>query len=335
VSLPDWTRAHGSPLFAARIRSTPADFDVSEELGYEFSGDGEHDYLRIEKTAANTEWLARQLAKFADVPAKDVGYSGLKDRNAITRQWFSVPRWNSPDWGGLEIEGVRILETQRHLKKLRRGAHKRNHFIIILRGENFAQHRDAMTDRLAVIKAQGVPNYFGEQRFGRAGGNVALADVWASGKRLPRHKRSIAISTARSFLFNQILDARVRDASWNTMVEGDVANLDGTGSVFDVTDPDDEIRRRCTEMDIHPTAPLAGDGSEGYPVFDQHPEWMKAFANARVDPGTRSLRLRVSDLESDLDDDSMTLRFSLGRGAYATAVLREMVIVSFGKSENS
>jgi tRNA pseudouridine13 synthase len=183
-----------------------------------------------------------------------------------------------------------------------------------------------MTDRLAAINSLGVPNYFGEQRFGRDGGNIGLADVWASGKRLPRHKRSIAISTARSFLFNQILDARVRDSSWNRMLQGDVAILDGSGSVFDIDAVDEDIERRAIEMDIHPTAPLAGDGSVGYPVFDQHGEWMKAFAKGRVDPGTRSLRLRVSDLESDFDDDSMTLRFSLGRGAYATSVLREMVI---------
>ena len=328
MSLPDWTRAHGSPLFAARIRTTPSDFEVTEELGYEFSGDGEHDYLYIEKIGANTEWVGRQLAQFADVPPKDVGYSGLKDRNAVTRQWFSVPRWNSPAWGDLDIEGVCILDTQRHLKKLRRGAHKRNHFSIVLRGENLAQHHGSMDDRLAAIISLGVPNYFGEQRFGREGGNIGLADVWASGKRLPRHKRSMAISTARSFLFNEILDARVRDGSWNRVLQGDVANLDGTGSVFNVDSVDDDILRRAVEMDIHPTAPLAGDGSDGYPVFDQQPEWMKAFAKARVDPGTRSLRLRVNGLESDFDDDSMTLRFNLGRGAYATSVLREMVSTS-------
>ncbi|MBT8103881.1 MAG: tRNA pseudouridine(13) synthase TruD, partial [Gammaproteobacteria bacterium] len=226
VALPDWARAHGPSLFSAAIRVQAPDFDVTEELGFDFTGDGEHDYLFIEKTAANTEWLSRQLAQFAQVPARDIGYAGLKDRHAVTRQWFSVPRWNSPEWQQLEVDGVRVLDQQRHNRKLRRGAHKANRFHLVLRGE--LPRKDALDERLATIRAQGVPNYFGEQRFGRGGSNVALAGAWSQGKRLPRHKRSIAISAARSYLFNQILDARVRDQSWNRLVSGDVANLDGS-----------------------------------------------------------------------------------------------------------
>ena len=105
-ALPEWPRAHGDPLFPASIRNQPSDFQVVENLGFEFSGSGEHDYLWIEKTGANTEWVARQLARHAEVPAKDVGYAGLKDRHAVTQQWFSVPRWHSPDWQALDVEGV-------------------------------------------------------------------------------------------------------------------------------------------------------------------------------------------------------------------------------------
>ena len=327
MALPDWARAHGAPLFTAAIRTTPADFVVTEEFEIEFSGDGEHDFLRIEKTGANTEWVARQLARHADVPSRDVGYSGLKDRHAITRQWFSVPRWNAPDWDVLDIEGVTLLDVQRHSRKLRRGTHKINRFEIVLRGEGLGQHVAALEKRLTVIKSGGVPNYFGEQRFGRDGGNLALADEWASGRRLPRHKRSIAISTVRSFLFNEILHSRVIAGTWNAMLDGDVANLDGSGSVFEVGIVDGEIERRCLEMDIHPTAPLAGDGSTGHPVFDQWPAWMAALSKARVEPATRSLRLRVSDLRMVMEDDSVILKFNLGRGAYATSVLREIVTV--------
>ncbi len=328
MALPDWARAHGAPLFAAAIRTTPADFDVTEELGIEFSGEGEHDFLSIEKTSANTEWVARQLARHADVPAKDVGYSGLKDRHAITRQWFSVPRWHAPDWDMLDIEGVTLLDVQRHSRKLRRGTHKVNRFKIVLRGDGLGQHAAALEERLVAIETSGIPNYFGAQRFGRDGGNLSLADEWAGGRRLPRHKRSIAISTVRSFLFNEILHSRVLAGNWNTMLDGDVANLDGSGSVFNVEAVDSEIERRCSEMDIHPTAPLAGDGSSGYPVFDEWPDWMAALGNARVDPATRSLRLRVSDLRTDIEDDSVKLEFSLGRGAYATSVLQEIVTVN-------
>ena len=325
MALPDWARVHASPLFAATIRSTPADFDVTEELGIEFSGDGEHDYLYIQKISTNTEWLARQLARFAGVAAKDVGYSGLKDRHAITRQWFSVPRWNQPDWSGLDTEGATLLEQARHSRKLRRGAHKSNHFEIILRGNDLRQHAAALGERLVAIETRGIPNYFGPQRFGRDAGNLALADEWASGRRLPRHKRSLAISTIRSYLFNEILHARVLAGTWNEMQAGDTANLDGSASVFDVGDVDDEIQRRCSEMDIHPTAPLAGDGSTGFQPFDNWPGWMTALGNARVKPGTRSLRLRVRDLKMNVEDDFVTLGFSLGCGAYATSVLREIV----------
>ena len=110
MPLPDWARAHGPPLFTARIRSRPDDFEVTEVLGWELSGDGEHDYLWVEKTGANTEWDARQLARHADVPAKDIGYAGLKDRHAVTRQWFSVrrPTGAGTDWAALAVDGVTL-----------------------------------------------------------------------------------------------------------------------------------------------------------------------------------------------------------------------------------
>ena len=321
MALPDWARAYApAPLLAARIRTTPADFDVTEELGYDFDGNGEHDFLYVQKIGANTEWVSRQLASFADVPAKDVGYSGLKDRNAVTRQWFSVPRWNSPDWHAFELEGISILDIQRHSKKLRRGAHKTNHFRIVLR--EIDGDTRFLSETLKLIAAEGVPNYFGPQRFGREGGNVRLADDWAAGKRLPRHKRSIAISSARSFLFNEALAQRVVDGTWNRVLAGDMANLDGTGSVFSVDDVDAEIERRCAEMDIHPAFELPGDGSDC-----GHEMWQKAFNNGRVKPGSRSLRLRVSDLQAEVSPDSVELTFTLGRGAFATSVLREILNV--------
>jgi tRNA pseudouridine13 synthase len=325
MSLPDWPRAHGQPLFAALLRHRKEDFDVTEELGFELSGDGEHDFLFVEKTGVNTEWLARQLASFAAVPAKDVGYSGLKDRHAVARQWFSIPRWKQPDWATLQVDGVRLLEIGRNARKLRRGAHKNNHFKIVLR--NVPEDSNALAavdERLQSIRKEGVPNYFGEQRFGRGGGNVALANQWASGRRLPRHKRSIAISSARSYLFNELLAARVSDATWNTLVAGDVANLDGSGSVFDVAVPDDELCGRCRELDIHPTALLWGDGLALESAPPGHEDWLLALAKARVQPARRSLRLKVLDLQWQVDRDSLTLSFGLTRGAFATSVVREL-----------
>ena len=323
MSLPDWPRAHGVALFAATIRERPEDFDVTEELGYEFSGDGEHDYLYVQKIGTNTEWLARQLADFAGVPARDVGYSGLKDRHAITRQWYSVPRWNSPDWSDFLLEGVSLLECARHSRKLRRGAHKANRFGITLRGTNLQQHAVALTQRLATIATKGVPNYFGEQRFGRSAANLALADAWADGKRLPRHKRSLAISTVRSYLFNQNLQRRVQEGTWDQILPGDLVNLDGSSSVFTADEVDADIERRVAEMDIHPAAELSGDGSNC-----GHEKWQLALDKGRVKTASRSLRLRVHELHLDVDDDACKLSFCLGRGVYATSVLREIADVT-------
>jgi tRNA pseudouridine13 synthase len=318
MALPDWPRAHGAPLFSAVLRSQPQDFRVCELLGWEASGDGEHDLLCIEKIGANTDWVARQLAQYAGVPLRDVGYAGLKDRHAVTRQWFSVPRWRRPDWAALSVPGVQVLEVRRHTRKLRRGAHRANSFSIVVRHEDSID-RDAVTARLSLLREHGVPNYFGEQRFGRRGANLQLADDWAAGRRLPRHQRSLAPSVVRAFSFNEVLAARVGTLTWNTLMPGDKANLDGTASVFDVTAVDADLRSRCESMDLHPAIALAGEGGAL-----KNSSWQQALDRARVQPGKRSLRLRVQELCVEFAGQAMTLRFTLPRGAYATAVLREI-----------
>jgi len=317
MSLPEWARAYGDPLFPAEIRTCPEHFVVHEELGFDLDGDGEHDYLHVEKTGSNTEWVARQLAGHASVPVRDIGYAGLKDRHAVTRQWFSVPRRHSPDWQGLDVAGVTLLQQCRHGRKLRRGAHRCNRFRIVLRGSPVG----GLDERLARIAAEGVPNYYGEQRFGRDAGNIALAERWAAGKRLSRHKRSLAISSVRSWLFNDYLDGRVRDGTWNRVLDGDTVNLDGSRSIFTVDAVDADIRRRCDAMDLHPAGVLCGTGT---PDAGQ---WQRVFEEARVEQGHRSLRLRVSDLSASVAGDALELEFTLGRGAYATAVLREVAAI--------
>ena len=163
-SLPDWSRALGLPLLQAVIRSEPSDFRVKEELAIDLSDDGEHDFLWIEKTSANTQWVADALARHAKVSSRDVGFAGLKDRHAITRQWFSVrrPGRDGTDWSLFSADGVVILEQRQHRRKLKRGAHKGNSFEIVLRGEGIESQQDAVNKRLARIQTDGVPNYFGE-----------------------------------------------------------------------------------------------------------------------------------------------------------------------------
>ena len=305
--LPDWARALGAPLFVGRIRSTPEDFNVTERLSIDFTGDGEHDWLQVKKTAANTHWVAERLARHAAIPARDVGYAGLKDRHAVTTQWFSVRRQSGAgtDWATFAAEGVEILETRRHNRKLKRGAHKGNAFRIAVRCDE-PLPREQLAERLQRIEAQGVPNYFGEQRFGRDGGNVDLGNAVLAGRRLSRNKRSLGISALRSWEFNNELDARVRAGNWNTLLPGDVANLDGTGSVFAVEDVTSELEERCIHMDVHPCGSLPGFDAIG------------------VEAGTRALRMRVADLRWEIGEGVLWLEFRLRKGSYATAVLREI-----------
>lgn len=335
AALPDWARAHAAPLFPAEIRKSPEDFKVDEVLGFEPSGDGEHDLLLIRKTGTNTAWLARQLAQVADVPARDVGYAGLKDRNAVTTQWFSVrrPSGTGTDWSRLDLDGVDILEHTRNARKLRRGAHTGNRFRIALRGSELAIYADELRARLDAIRAAGIPNYFGEQRFGRGGGNLDLARSVFAGKRVKREKRNIAISAARSLIFNDILDRRIREGSWDSLRTGDVANLDGTGSVFKVEDVTQDLVQRCAAFDIHPTATLWGKSApcSSFEVADleteiaaRHEDLASGLVVLGVDASSRSLRVVPSDLEVNIEEEVVWLSFGLQRGSYATVVLREI-----------
>jgi len=334
-ALPDWQRAHGEPVAQGTIKQTPGDFQVTEELGFEISGDGEHDFLWLEKEGANTTWVARLLATHAGVPERDVGYAGLKDRHAITRQWFSVrrPSGAGTDWQSFKDTDVRILETTRNLRKLKRGANRGNRFRIAIRGQEF--DRNAIDERLELIRASGVPNYFGEQRFGRDGGNLQMARDLFARKRMKRDKRSIALSAARAFLFNDILHSRVVDGTWNTALPGEALNLEGSGSVFVASEIDDEIRERIVGMDVHPTGAMWGRGDVSCSgrvaeierqTAERFGELSVGLERAGLSMSRRALRLVVKNLSWELDADALWLEFSLGRGSYATVVLRELLI---------
>lgn len=300
---------------------------------FELSGAGEHDYLYIEKTNANTPWVARALARHAGVPVRDVGYAGMKDRRAVTRQWFSVrrPGGAKANWQQFELEGVSILESRRHNRKLRRGAHRGNHFQLLIR--DLADPNATLQGRLEAIAETGVPNYFGAQRFGRNGNNIHLAQRMFTRKRMPREQRSIALSAARSLIFNDVLSARVSAGSWHTILQGDIANLDGSGSIFPVVDADAELQQRCRDFDIHPTGPLWGKGApttsgetaELEKQAARHRQELTTGLERTTDESRRALRLIVQDLQWDLHEDSLLLKFSLTRGSFATAVLRELI----------
>ncbi|HSD70526.1 MAG TPA: tRNA pseudouridine(13) synthase TruD [Woeseiaceae bacterium] len=331
-SLPDWRRAWGGPLIQVRLRSSPEDFQVTERLAFEFTGDGEHDVLWIEKSGANTVWVARNLAKYAGVALRDVGYAGLKDRNAVTRQWYSVrrPTAAGTDWPAMHVPGVRLLASSRNQRKLRPGAHAGNAFRIALRGVS------AIDPPLLILLERcrncGVPNYFGEQRFGLDGNNIGLARAFFAGKKLKREDRSMAISAARSLLFNRLLEFRVSAGTWNSLQPGDFANLDGSGSLFAVDELDQTLLERCRSLDIHPTALLWGRAVKGSTdtrpacedrVAEEYPD-LAAGLEMHAEQSRRALRLAVREFSWSLENDVLWLEFFLARGGFATAVLREI-----------
>lgn len=333
AALPDWQRAYGGAKATARIRLSCSDFEVTERLGFEPEGDGEHDFLWIEKEGQNTQWVAGVLAKYAGINPSDVGYSGLKDRHAITRQWFSVrrPAGDKPDWSRLHAEGVRILDINRHRRKLKRGTHRANSFRIALRELSSVAEVEAV---LVKIREQGMPNYFGEQRFGHDARNLALASRMFAGRRLPRNQRSMALSAARSLLFNFVLERRVVEQTWNTLLPGDCANLDGSGSVFPVGVVDEGLQHRAATLDLHPTGPLWGSGESNVSggvadleesVIAGHPEMARGLESQRADHSRRPLRARVLELQWERPEErTLWLEFTLGRGTFATSLLREL-----------
>lgn len=326
--------AFGPPPLRGRLRSAPEDFFVEEILGYEADGAGEHAFLLVEKRGTNTEWAARELAKFAGIQPMSVGYAGMKDRHAVTRQVFTLhlPGKADPDWSAFPGDEVKIISSGRHSRKIKRGALRGNRFVIVLR--EVEGDREAAEARLAAMAARGVPNYFGEQRFGLGGNNVQQAKAMFGGRRVDRDKRSILLSAARSHIFNGVLAERVTAGAWDAPMDGEIWSLDGSRSWFGPEPFNDTLAERLGRFDIHPSGPLWGSGET--PAADAAGELERAvaardedlavgLAGARMDQERRALRLMPRDLTWRwLEDGALEVSFGLPAGAYATTVLREV-----------
>ncbi len=317
----DFPRAANAPSLFATLRQTPEDFVVDEVVDWEPSGDGEHLLFHIKKRGANTGWVAEQLAKLADVRVMDIGFCGLKDRHAVTTQWFSIylPK-RDVDWQNWVIEGVEILQVARHKQKLRRGMHRANRFQINL--TELEGDTSDLTERLQQIQAQGVPNYFGEQRFGRQGNNLVQAQtMFTSGDtqkvlRRKTKKTGMYLSAARSWLFNQVLAERVRAGNW-------LSNMPG------------ELRVDHCQKNQSPTGPLWGRGrslvSDDVEQLEQQilsdwQVWCYGLEHAGLEQERRALRLMPVDFQWQLssDESTLSLSFQLPIGTFATAVIREI-----------
>jgi tRNA pseudouridine13 synthase len=234
----------------------------------------------------------------------------------------------------LQVDGVRIIGVQRHSRKLQRGAHRGNRFRIVLR--ELSGDQAGAEHILQNLSTRGVPNHFGAQRFGLAAGNLRLVEKLAAGARLDRTQRGFALSTARAVIFNAVLDQRIADCTWDQLQDGELAQLDGSGSVFGPITPDSTLHSRCTQLDIHPSGPLWGRGA---PRTDaallqielaaaaRHPDASAVCSAADLKQERRALRMRVSDLQWHWNAQAHTLelQFALGRGCFATALLALLV----------
>lgn len=332
--------AFGAPLLTAAMRTVPEDFQVDELPAFEATGEGEHLLLDVRKRGANTIAIAKRLAQWAGVPEMGVSYAGQKDRHAVTTQRFSVhlPKRVAPDLAALESEEMQVLASTWHNRKLQRGALAGNRFKLVLR--EVQGDRDAIGERLTLIAARGLPNWFGEQRFGRDGGNVPAALQMFAGRRVRKDQRSMLLSAARSALFNRVLAARVEQGNWDVPLEGEVWMLDGSRSVFGPEPMTDVLAERLARFDIHPSAPLWGVGElrttdaaralEESALADAQALALRAgLEQAELKQERRSLRLRPALMQHQwLADDVLELSFALPPGCYATAVLHELGTVN-------
>jgi len=327
--------AYGSPPLHGVLRRAPEDFQVDEDLGFVPSGEGEHVLVYVRKRGMNTADVARLLARHAGVPPREVSYAGLKDRHAVTSQWFSVslPGKTEPDWSQINDANLTVIATARHRRKLRRGALTGNRFTLVVR--ELRGDLTSLPERLRRVAAEGVPNYFGEQRFGRE--NIARARRMLAGtlRVRDRFERGMYLSALRSQLFNEVLARRVENDTWSRPLRGDVMMLEGSRSFFVAETVDEVLLRRVADHDIHPSGPLWGRGElhsrhdvraveeSALAAFDDD---CVALAGEGLEMERRPLRLVPHGLQWEtMGEAALQVSFALSAGAYATVVMRELL----------
>ena len=310
---------------------------MREELGYPLAGEGEFVAVKVRKTNANTLFVGEQLAKFVGISVKNMSYAGLKDRHAVTEQWFCLhlAGKETPDFSAFECEGVEILEVTRHNRKIRTGALEGNHFELLLRD---VVETDELKQRLNQLQEIGFPNYFTEQRFGRDGHNLTQAQRWASGEISvkDRKKRSFYLSAARSEVFNLVVSQRIADQQMQTVLLGDYLQLAGSNSFFEVKAEDlMQSQQRLDENDVLLTAPLIGENSLQQngneceeAIVAQHENLINLMKKERMNAARRAMLCKLQDLRWQFEPEGLRLTFFLNSGSYATGLVRELITLN-------
>jgi tRNA pseudouridine13 synthase len=308
---------------------------VDEIPLYAASGEGPHLYVRVRKRSLTTAQLLKQLARASRVPERDIGYAGIKDKHAVTTQWFSFPNsteeqarsWQLPD-------GVEVLECSRHQNKLRTGHQAGNRFRIEL--VDVARPTEAVLEPLVrVLTEQGLGNYYGKQRFGQKGESLSQAVAWASGRLRVRDRflAKFLPSVIQAEVFNRYLLAR-RALDLTNLLEGEVVRLANSSKMFVVEDPNAE-RPRLQERDLFQTGPIVGPKMKPAKAAALALE-QAALAELGLDPAQlerlfshapgsrRDLLVFPQELSYELlEAGRVRLSFSLPSGAYATEVLAQ------------
>ena len=329
------------------IRTKPQDFKVTELNDIELSGAGEHLWLYIEKIDSNTDWVAKQLSNVCQTPRRQVGFAGLKDRHAVTQQWFSIQLPKISDIEKIQSalpDAINIIDHGKHSKKIKVGQLNYNQFEIVIRNiksndknDNRNNKRQQIEKNIQNIKDDGVPNYFGPQRFGHDMGNIQKAQDWFSGsyKVKTKNLKSILISTARSHIFNTIVAQRINEKTWDTAITGDILQLNKSHSWFAASDASaTEIAERLKVFDIHLTAAMWGEdqtqSTESCAILEKQiaalfPIYQQGFEKFRLKQDRRAMRICPIDLEHEWINDNLKLTFKLLPGAYATGIIREIL----------
>jgi len=329
--------AYAEPQVSGRVKAQNNDFRVDEIMPIQTSGEGEHLWMLIEKDGSNTDWVAQQLAKYSGLKSMAVSYAGMKDRHAITRQWFSLhlPGMDDPDFSTLETDEFKILNMSRHDRKLKRGALSGNRFQI--RITELSGDINSLEEKLQRIKQNGVPNYYGEQRFGREMGNLAKAEKMFNRelKKVKKQQRGLYLSSARSWIFNQVLSKRIAQKNWLSPLPGEVYMLNGKSACF-VSEGNDEELQRLKNKEINLTACMWGEG-ESMALGDvlalenetanEFKKLADGLESARLKQERRSMRLVPENMSWKIHNDILELNFDLPAGTFATMVLRECVLV--------
>jgi tRNA pseudouridine13 synthase len=316
------------------IRHRPQDFQVDEVPAYNPLGSGEHLFVRIEKVGLTTRAVVEFMRDHLQIPEAQIGVAGLKDKHALTRQWFSIPaRYEARLEGLAGLEGVRVLEQALHPHKLKVGHLRGNRFRILIRGGEAALSRPRAEAVLRALERQGVPNYYGPQRFGIGGLNPLKGyELVQQGKvHAPSWLKKFLVSSLQSLLFNDWLALRLQMGLFGQVIEGDVAKKHDTGGEFVVQDAAAE-NPRALRFEISATGPLYGKKyreAQGPAraledqVLQKYELERGHFASRRGD--RRLIRFPLTEWGVEETAEGLWVSFFLPKGAYATAVLREVM----------